>query len=156
MTAIATTAATPASVGDSRASGIRATATIAASNAPGTAISSPSTIAGTSTWPPEAPRLRARAIVACLRRAASTAISASVATATSAGPIAMTAMIPSAAAQRAWCASRIAAIPVRSAVSIEGVMFADGYRTSSRRKSVASVASDRSLIRSGSRNSRHE
>ena len=75
---------------------------------------------------PEAPRLRASAIVARRRRAASTAISPSVATPTSAGPSAITAMIPSAAAQRAWCASSIVAIPVRSAVSVDGVTFADG------------------------------
>ena len=57
----------------------------AATIAPGTAISRPSTTAGTSTWRPEAPRLRASAIVARRRRAASTAISPSVATPTSAG-----------------------------------------------------------------------
>ena len=33
-------------------------------------------------------------------------------------------MIPSAAAQRAWCASSIVAIPVRSAVSVAGVTLA--------------------------------
>ena len=93
-------------------------------------MSRPSTTAGPSTWRPEAPRLRASAIVACRRRAARTAISARVATPTSAGPSAITAMIPSAAAQRAWCASSIVAMPVRSAVSVAGVTLADGYATS--------------------------
>ena len=126
MTAIATTAAAATIVGDRTASGTSAMAIAAARIAPGTAISRPSTMAGTTTWRPEAPRLRASAMVACRRRAASTAISPSVATPTSAGPSAMTAMIPSAAAQRAWCASSIVAIPVRSAVSVAGVTLADG------------------------------
>ena len=81
---------------------------------------------GTTTCRPDAPRLLASDIVARRRREARTAISASVATATSAGPSAMTAMIPSAAAQRARCASRIAGSPVRSAVSTDGVTLADG------------------------------
>ena len=126
VTAIATTAAVAAIVGDRSAAGTRATAMPAATIAPGTAMSRPSTTAGPSTCRPEAPRLRASDIVARRWRAASTAIRARVATPTRAGPSAITAMIPAAAVQRARCVSSIDAIPVRSAVSMDGVTFAEG------------------------------
>ena len=66
-------------------------------------------------------------MVARRRRAARTATSASVATATSAGPTAMTATIDSAAAHSASNPWRISSRPVRIAVLPPAVTFADGY-----------------------------
>ena len=156
VTAIATTAAVAADRGRAGAPPAPGPRRAAATIAPGTAMSRPSTTAGPSTCRPEAPRLRASDIVARRRRAARTAISARVATPTSAGPSAITAMIPAAAAQRA--AMRLE--DRRHAGAQRGVVggrdVRRGVATMSRWKSATSRSGDRSSIRVGSRNSRHE
>ena len=127
-TAIATTAAAATIVGDRVPAGTSAMAIAAASDrARARRPAAPSTMTGhdhLAARGAAAPRERHRRPPPARRPARRSA--PSVATATSAGPSAMTAMIPSAAAQRAWCASSIVAIPVRSAVSVDGVTLADG------------------------------
>jgi hypothetical protein len=152
---MATTAAAMATVGRRRPASTITMAAAAASSAAGAATRRPSTAEGTMTWERDAPRLRASSIVVRRRRAARIPTSASVATATSAGPTAVTATMASAAAHSSPKPCRRSSIEVRIAVSLPAVRLADGYSTSSLRYASTSPGTDREVMAPVSRKWRH-